>query len=76
LQDSDNKLQTHLASNTALQLEKQQIPGTTVTIYCEHICRETSAVHSSPLWLQVFQPVHDVAPGTKATARLVAQRFM
>jgi cleavage and polyadenylation specificity factor subunit 1 len=68
-QDDDNELRTLLASSTALRLERQQIPGTTVSIYCD-----TSA--GKPR-LQVFEAVHDLShPGTKAAAKLVAQRFV
>jgi hypothetical protein len=42
-----------------------------------HVCREASAVRPSSLRFQVFQSVHDMShPGTKATAKLVAQRFV
>jgi hypothetical protein len=34
-QDTDDELRTLLASNTVLRLEKQQIPGSTVSIYCD-----------------------------------------
>jgi hypothetical protein len=34
-QNSNDELQTLLMANTALQLEKQPIPGTTVSIYCD-----------------------------------------
>jgi hypothetical protein len=44
-QDDDNELRTLLASSTALRLERQQIPGTTVSIYCD-IFREASTVRS------------------------------
>jgi hypothetical protein len=73
-QDSDDELQTLLESTTALRLEKLPIPGTMVSIYCD-----TSAGRYVPasLRLQVFQSVHDLPhPGTKATAKLVAQRFV
>jgi hypothetical protein len=39
-QDSDDKLRTLLGSNTALQLEKLPIPGTTVSIYCDTSARK------------------------------------
>jgi hypothetical protein len=76
-QDGDDDLQTLLGSTTSLRLEKIPIPGTTVSIYCD-----TSAGRSRPyvpgrLRFQVFQSVHDLShPGTKATAKLVAQRFV
>jgi hypothetical protein len=41
--EDDGELRALVASDTALRLEKQQIPGTAVFIYCD-ICRETSAV--------------------------------
>jgi hypothetical protein len=34
-QDTDDELRTLLASNTALRLKKLQVPGTTVSIYCD-----------------------------------------
>jgi hypothetical protein len=42
-----------------------------------HVCREASAVRLCSLRLHVFQSVHDLShPGTKATAKMVAQRFV
>jgi hypothetical protein len=75
-QDGD-ELRTLLRSTTALRLEKLPIPGTMVSIYCD-----TSAGRSRPyvpgsLRLQVFQSVHDLShPSTKATEKLVKQRFV
>jgi cleavage and polyadenylation specificity factor subunit 1 len=76
-QDSDDELQTLLGSTTALQLEKLPIPGTTVSIYCDTSAGRPRPYVPAPLRLQAFQSVHDLShPGTKATAKLVAQRFV
>jgi hypothetical protein len=75
-QDGDDELRTLLGSTTALRLEKLPIPGTTVSIYCDTSAGRPRPYVPVPLRLQVFQSAHDLShPGTKATARLVAQRF-
>jgi cleavage and polyadenylation specificity factor subunit 1 len=76
-QDNDDELRTLLVSTTALRLEKQLIPGTTVSIYCDTSTGNPRPYVPAPLLLKVFQAVHELShPGTKATARLVAQRFV
>jgi transposase InsO family protein len=76
-QDGDDELRTLLGSTTALRLEKLLIPGTTVSIYCDTSAGISQPYVPSPLRLQVFQSVHDLSqPGTKATAKLVAQRLV
>jgi cleavage and polyadenylation specificity factor subunit 1 len=75
-QNSDGELQTLMGSTIALQLKKLPTPGTTLSMYYD-----TSAGRSQPyipvlLRLQVLQSIHDMShPGTKATAKLVAQRL-
>jgi cleavage and polyadenylation specificity factor subunit 1 len=61
-QDADNELRTLLASNTALRLERQQIPGTTVFIYCDTSAGKPRPYVPASLLLQVFQSVHDLSP--------------
>jgi hypothetical protein len=76
-QDDDDELQTFLGSTTALRLEKLPIPGSTVSIYCDTSAGRSRPYVPGPLRLQVFQSVHNLShPGTKATAKLVAQRFV
>jgi hypothetical protein len=71
------ELWTLLAVKNALRHEKQHIPGTTVSIYCDTSAGKPRPYIPAPLRLQVFQSVHNLShPGTKATAKLVAQRFM
>jgi hypothetical protein len=62
-QDGDNELRTLLASSTVLRLERQQIPGTTVSIYCDTSAGKHRPYVPASLRLQVFQSVHDVTPG-------------
>jgi cleavage and polyadenylation specificity factor subunit 1 len=74
-QEDDGELRALLASDTTLRLQKLQIPGTAVLIYCDTSAEKPRLYVPGPLRLQVFQSVHDLShPGTKATARLVAQR--
>jgi hypothetical protein len=76
-QESDGELRGLLASDTALRLEKQQIPGIAVSIYCYMSAGKPRPYVPGPVRLQVFQSLHEMShPGTKATARLVTQRFV
>jgi hypothetical protein len=64
-------------STTILRLEKLPIPSTTVSIYCDTSAGRPRLYVPGPLWLHVFQSVHEPShPGTKATAKLVTQRFV
>jgi transposase InsO family protein len=66
-----------MGPTTALRLEKQLIPGTTVSIFCDASTGKPRPHIPAPLWLKFFQSVHELSqPGTKATARLVAQHFV
>jgi cleavage and polyadenylation specificity factor subunit 1 len=77
LQDGDDELRTLLGVTTALRLEKLLIPGTTVSIYCDTSAGRSRPYVPGPLRLQVFQSDHDLShAGTKATAKLVPQRFV
>jgi cleavage and polyadenylation specificity factor subunit 1 len=76
-QNSDEELRTLLAANNALRLQKQPIPCTTVAIYCDTSAGKPRPYISASLRLQVFQSVHSLShAGTKATAKLVTQRFV
>jgi cleavage and polyadenylation specificity factor subunit 1 len=61
-QDGDNELRTLLASNTALWLERQQIPGATISTYCDTSAGIPRPYVPDSLRHQVFQSVHDVTP--------------
>jgi hypothetical protein len=74
-QESDVELQALLTPGTALRLEKQQIPCTAVSIYTS--AGKHRPCGPAPLRLQVLQSAHDLShPGTRATAKLVAQCFV
>jgi cleavage and polyadenylation specificity factor subunit 1 len=76
-QEGNIELRTLLGSATAPRLEKLPVPGTTVSIYFETSAGRHGPYIPGPLWLQVFKSVHELShPGTKATAKLVAQRFV
>jgi hypothetical protein len=77
VQNSNDELRTLLAANTALRLEKQPIPGTTVSMYCDTVAGKHRPYIPTPLRLLLFQSFHDLShPGTKATEKLVAQSFV
>jgi cleavage and polyadenylation specificity factor subunit 1 len=77
LQNSDDELRIHLGSTTTLRLKKIPIPGTTVSVYCDTSTGRSRPYVPAPLQLQVFQSVHGLShPGTKATAKLIAERFV
>jgi len=64
-------------SKTALQLTKILIPGTSVELYCDISSGKPGPYFTSPLRRQAFSSLHSLShPGTKATAKLVAQRFV
>jgi cleavage and polyadenylation specificity factor subunit 1 len=76
-QDNDDELRTLLVSNTALRLEKLQVTGTTVSIYCDLSAGMPRPYVPASLRLQVFRSIHDLShPGTKTTAKLIIQRFV
>jgi cleavage and polyadenylation specificity factor subunit 1 len=75
-QATDDELQRLLTSTTALQLDKHFIPGTSVSLYCDSSTGKPRPYVPSPLRFQVFQSIHDLShPGTKTSAKMVAQRF-
>jgi hypothetical protein len=47
-QESDDELRVLLASDTVLRLEKQQIPGTAVSIYCDTSAEKPRPYVSAP----------------------------
>jgi hypothetical protein len=76
-QETDDELQRFLESTNTLRLEQIQISGTSVYIYSNISARRTRPYFPTPLRLQLFQFVHDLLhPVTKATAKLVTQRFV
>jgi hypothetical protein len=55
----------------------QQVPETTVSLYCDISTGKPRPYVPIPLRLRVFRSIHYLShPGTKSTAQLVAQRFV
>jgi hypothetical protein len=76
-QDSDDEPQTLLVSITALRIQKLPIPGTTVWIYSDTSAERSSPYAPAPVLLEEYQSIHGLPPpGTKATVKLLTERFM
>jgi hypothetical protein len=76
-QDEDDELQTLLGSDTALQLAKLRISGTSVELCCDTSSGTPLHKVPAPLRRQVFEFLHSLShPGIKASAKLVSQRML
>jgi cleavage and polyadenylation specificity factor subunit 1 len=76
-QENDDELPTLLVSDTALRLEKRQVPGTTVSIYSDVSTGKLRPYIPRPLRFQVFQSFHGLShPGIKATAKIIAKHYI
>jgi hypothetical protein len=76
-QDKDDELQTLLGSDTALQLTKLLIPGTSVELFCNTSSTTPRPYVPPPLRRQVFESLLSLShPGIKASAKLVSQHFV
>ena len=76
-QDDDDELRTLLQGKTALTLGKHLIPGTSVEVYCDTSAGKPRPYVPAPLRRRIFESLHNLShPGTKATAKLVSQRFV
>ena len=72
--DSDDKLRTLLACNTALQFEKRLIPGTSIELYCDTSAVKPRRHVPSCLRRQVFDSHRH--PARKARTKIVSQCFV
>jgi cleavage and polyadenylation specificity factor subunit 1 len=76
-QAEDDELQTLLVSDTALQLEKTLVIGTSVELYCDTFAGKPRPYIPFPLRRQIFNSLHSLShPEIKATAKVVSQRFV
>jgi len=76
-QEAEEKLRTLLAGNTALQLVKIPIPGTSVELYCDTSSGKPRPYAPSQLRLQIFNSLHSLShPGIRTSAKLVSQHFV
>ena len=76
-QDTDAELNTLLQGATALRLEKIQIPGSDVSLHCDTTTARPRPYVPATLRRQVFDSLHGLGHvGTRATAKLISQRFV
>jgi len=76
-QEDDEELRTLLASNTALQLTKIPIPGTSAEPYCNISSGKPHPYIPSPFCRRIFNSLHSLSqPGIKAKVKLISQRFV
>lgn len=76
-QTNDSELQSILDGETSLTLRKATIPGTQIQLYCDDSNQVIRPFVTAPFRRQVFESIHSLShPGAKATAKLVAQRYV
>ncbi|CAB3228207.1 unnamed protein product [Arctia plantaginis] len=77
-QDSDTELSRLLVRNTSLCLKKVRVPGTLDTeLFCDVSTNTPRPYVPQELRHRVFESLHSFShPGTKATAKLVAERYV
>ena len=76
-QDTDTELASLLQGTTALHLKKIQTPGTDIALHCDTSTTRPRPYVPSILRRKVFDSVHGLGHlGTKATAKLIAQRYV
>lgn len=76
-QNDDEELERFLHREIGLKLEKIQIPGTGVKIYCNTATSTSRPFLTGPFCRVALDSVHGLAhPGIRATGRLVAQRYV
>ena len=76
-QAKDAELTALLQGTTALRLEKIPIPGSEVAVHCDTSATRPRPYVPATLRRQVFDTLHGLGHlGTRATAKLVSQRFV
>uniref|UniRef100_A0A5S6QC46 RNA-directed DNA polymerase n=1 Tax=Trichuris muris TaxID=70415 RepID=A0A5S6QC46_TRIMR len=76
-QENDAELQNLLAQGSSLRLQQVPIPGADVNLYCDMSTPRPRPFITAPFRRQAFDSLHDLShPGSKASARLVAERFV
>lgn len=76
-QDTDTELVNFLRRHTSLQLVKLNIPGSQKQLYCDVSTPTPRPLVPKHLRKQIFESLHSLShPGTKASAKLVAERFV
>lgn len=76
-QESDTELSTLLKEGSSLRLEKRQIPGSRISLYCD-VSTATSRPFVPKIYRKrVFDSLHSLShPGGNASTKLVTERFV
>ncbi|XP_076766665.1 uncharacterized protein LOC143433263 [Xylocopa sonorina] len=76
-QREDEELRILLQLDSSLQLRKVTLPGSNDELYCDSVTSTLQPFVTKPFRRQAFASLHELShPGAKATAKLVAQRFV
>lgn len=76
-QSGDKELKALLTEEGGLRWKKTQAPGTTLSLYCDHSTAIIRPYVPEALRRRIFLSLHNLAhPGTKASAKLVTQRYV
>lgn len=76
-QASDPELQALMSEGSSLQLRKLHVPGSRLPLYCDVSTPTSRPYVVKPYRRQVFESLHSLShPGSHASAKLVAERFV
>lgn len=76
-QRNDEELEEYLQRETGLRLNRVEIPGTGIAVYCDTATPTPRPFLTRPFRRAAFDLVHNLAhPGIKTTGKLVAQRYV
>lgn len=76
-QHEDEEFNRVLQKDTGLNLERVQIPGTDILLYCDTSTGKTRPFLTEPYRKPAFEYLHGLShPGIKATVKLIAQRYV
>ncbi|GBP52225.1 hypothetical protein EVAR_83084_1 [Eumeta japonica] len=76
-QESDPELEQILKDGSALQLQKIHVPGTKTDLYCDFSTPAQRPFVPISLRRQIFNCLHSLShPGSNATSKLVAERYV
>uniref|UniRef100_A0A5S6QKW5 Integrase catalytic domain-containing protein n=1 Tax=Trichuris muris TaxID=70415 RepID=A0A5S6QKW5_TRIMR len=76
-QENDPELHDLLGQGSSLQLRQIGVPGMDIRLYWETSTARPRPFLTTPLRRQAFDSLHGLShPGTKASSRLVSQRFV
>ncbi|XP_033222559.1 uncharacterized protein LOC117176428 [Belonocnema kinseyi] len=77
LQNEDTDIKTYLQPESTLHLEKVQLPGTKVAVYCDVSTRTARPFLTKPFRRVAFNSLHQLShPGIKATVRMITERYV